>query len=448
MTTFNLEARRQPSRVLSEWAAGRPGFADRAGVRNDVTDSRDVIKGSDPRLLDLFGIGPSAAGMTVTADSAMRVSAVFACVRIICGALASLPIHLYRRGPAGRERVEDSSLWYLLNEQPTPRYMAASHWEAVGTATQLRGDGFTFIGRSRSGAIRELVPLPWGGVRRERDQTETSDRIKYYVQDGLRTFGVDQDDMLHFPGFGFDGLHGMSVIQYAARNAAGTAMAMDEYSGRFFAQGAHPSIVLESPNKMNPDLIQTLQSTFAEKYSGMHNAHRLPLVLTEGIKANSISLTAEDAQLLDARKFQVVDIARAFGVPPHLIGETSASTSWGSGIEAMGRAFVMFTLQPHLTRIEQELNRKFFRTAGLYLEFNRDALLEGDSEAQAKLFRAALGGPGAGPGWMSVDDVRKVKNLPPEGGRCASVYFPPDKAAATSDPKDPNENQQTPPAAA
>jgi HK97 family phage portal protein len=157
-----------------------------------------------------------------------------------------------------------------------------------------------------------------------------------------------------------------------------------------------------------------------------------------------VSLSAEDSQLLEARKFQVIDIARAFGVPPHLIGETSASTSWGTGIESMGRGFVRFTLQPYLVRIEQEINRKLFRTAKYFVEFNRDALLEGDSKGQADYFRAALGGPGTGPGWMTVDDVRRVKNLPPMEGRSAEIFDPRDaKPVKPIEPKK-DDDEKTP----
>lgn len=452
MTTFDLEAKAHGSRVLADWAASRPGAQDRMGgtaLRNDVTDSREVIKSSDPRVLDLFGIGPSAAGVAVSPESAMRVSAVFACVRTICGMLASMPIKQYERTDRGRNRAEvpDAPYFYLLNEEPTDRFTATSHWERVGINTLQRGDAFTFIGRSNSGTPREFVPMPWAAVRVERVQTATSDRLKYYLQDGMRTWGADQDDMFHFPGFGFDGMRGMSVIQWAARNAAGTAMAMDEYSGRFFAGGAHPSIVLSTEKTMKPETITNLQLAFAAKYSGVDNMHKLPLILTEGLKANELSINAEDAQLLDARKFQVLDIARAYGVPPHLIGETSGSTSWGSGLEQMMRAFILVSLQPHLKRIEQELNRKLFMTSRYFLEFDRDSLIVGDSEAQSKRDRAAIGGPGQGPGYASVDEVRGWKNLPPKGGRCAEVYFPPEKPATT--PKEPSsEDPETTPAAA
>lgn len=449
MTTLNLEASRHTSRVLADWVGGRPGASDRIGgklgPRNDVTDSAQVISGDSPAMLQLFGVNSSAAGVAVTATSAMRVSAVFACVQRIAGGVASVPLLQYRRGVGRqREQLEEESLYYLLNEQPSARFTAASHWENAVSGMLLRESGFTYIRRNRIGEIKELVPLPYAAVAPRRVTTDSSDRLAYSISD-VRTWGCDQDDMLHFPGFGFDGIRGMSVIQWAARNAAGTAMAMDEYSGKFFAGGAHPSIVLSSDRELKPKTITDLREAFAAKYSGIDNAHKLPLVLTEGLKADQLSLTAEDSQLLEGRKFQVIDIARAFGVPPHMIGETSASTSWGSGIEAMSRAFVQYTLETHLVRIEQELNRKLFpRSARYFVEFDRDALLSLDSKGQSSYFRAALGGPGSGPGWMSVDEVRQTKNLKPEGGRSASVYFPPDKPAATpKEPDEPDEPEET-----
>lgn len=450
MNTFNLTAKRHTSSVLDRWIDTRPGAADRtSGLRNDMGDSQVILSSDRTAMLDLFGPHQSAAGIAVTAESAMRVSAVFACVQKICGALSSLPLEQYERTNGGRDRapVDNPPYWWLLNEQPTARFSAASHWENVGINTLQRGDSFTFIGRTRFGEIKELVPLPWAGVRVERSDGGAGDRLKYFIQDGMRTWGVDQDDMLHFPGFGFDGLRGMSVVQWAARNAAGSAAAMDEYSGRFFAGGAHPSIMLSTDKKMSDTAITGLQTAFAGKYSGIDNSHKLPLVLTEGLKASPLSLNAEDAQLLEARKFQVLDIARAYGVPPHLIGETSGSTAWGSGLEEMMRAFVAITLQPHLKRFEQELNRKLFRTARYFVEFDREALLAGNTEGQAKRDRAALGGPGQGPGYMSVDEVRAGKNLPPMKGRCAEVYFPPEKAATTQ-PEGTEDAPQTTPAAA
>lgn len=390
-------------------------------------------------VMDAFGVSAGASGVNVNAVSAMRVAAVFACVQKIAGAIATLPLHVYRLDGDTRERMPKDELWYRLNEQPSTQYTAASHWEGVSTAQLLRGDAYTWIRRSANNSIKELMPLPWGSVMPMR---QADGSVRYYInlpEYGITTW-LEPSEILHFPGFGFDGIKSMSVIAYAARNAIGNALAMDEYSGKFFANGAHPSISLEAPGKMSPDQITAMQQAFNRRYSGLENAHRVPLVLTEGITAKELSLSAEDAQLLEARKFQVIDIARAFGVPPHMIGETSASTSWGSGIESMSRGFVTYTLQPHLVRIEQELNRKLFpRDTGRFIQFDRDALIEGDSAAQAAYFRAALGGPGTGQGWMSVDEVRKSKQLKPLGGTSAKIFDPRDIEPSGS------ANEQDPP---
>ena len=382
-------------------------------------------------VMESFGVGQSSAsGLSVTPLSAMRVAAVFACVQKIAGAIATLPIHVYSTDGDIKSRLPRDDLWYKLNESPSNQFTAASHWEGVSIGQLLRGDSYTWIRRSMNNSIRELLPLPWGCVSPIR---QSDGSVRYYVS--LPDYGIntwlDAAEVLHFPGFGFDGIRSMSVISYAAKQAVGNAMAMDEYSGKFFAEGAHPSIVLNAAGKMSPDQVTQLQNAFRNKYSGLDNAHRLPLVLTEGLTAKELSLSAEDSQLLEARKFQVIDISRAFGVPPHMIGETSASTSWGSGIEAMSRGFVTYTLQPHLVRIEQELNRKLFsRNTGRFVQFDRDALIEGDSAAQAAYNRAALGGPGTGQGWLTVDEVRKSKGMAPLGGKAAELFDPRDEQKA------------------
>lgn len=333
-TTWNEAQKRAAvpgSPILTNWRAEREA-ARSAKVSNQVT--------YDQSVLDAFGVTPGAAGITVTPVSAMRVAAVFACVQKIAGAISTLPLDVYKTDGDTPTKLPRDDLWYKLNEQPTAQYTAASHWEGVSVAQLLRGDAFTWIRRGLNNSIRELVPLPWAAVH---PTLEVDNTVRYYVHYQNKSFWLSPDEIFHFPGFGFDGLKSMSVISYAARNAVGNALAMDEYSGKFFANGAHPSIILKSPGKMNSEQIDVLQKAFATKYAGLDNAHRLPMVLTEGLDAKEISLSADDAQLLEARKFQVIDIARAFGVPPHMIGETSASTSWGSGIESMSRGFVTYT---------------------------------------------------------------------------------------------------------
>ena len=369
-------------------------------------------------VMESFGV--SQSGVTVSATSATRVSAVAACVEKISGAIMSMPLHVYRLdGGDIPERMPRDSLWYLLNEQPSPLYSSASMWEGCVMSQLLRGDAFGLIRRAVNGSVREILPLPWGSVSPLR--LPNNGGVRYYVNlpsHGISTW-FDPSEILHFPGLGFDDvtMRSMSVIQYGARNAIGNALAMDEYSGKFFEGGAHPSIILSTSSRMSPQQISDMQTSFANRYSGIENAHKRPLVLTEGITAKEISLSAEDAQLLEARKFQVLDIARAFGVPGFMINESTGATSWGSGIESIGRSFVQYTLNPWLRKIEQELNRKLFpRDSGKFIEFYRDALIEGDSAAQGAYFRLALGGPGSGDGFMSVNEIRHIKRMAPIDG--------------------------------
>lgn len=409
------------STILNKWRIQRE--AARSASISNATYSQDVM--------DAFGVTSGHAGMAVNSVTAMRVAAVYACVQKIAGGISTLPLHMYKTNGDIKERLPRDDTWYQLNEQPSSQWTAASHWEGVSIAQLLRGDAYTWIHRSLTNTIIEFLPLPWGCVSPIR---QSDGSVRYFIN--LPEFGIttwlEPSDILHFPGFGFDGLRSMSVITHAARAAVGNALAMDNYSGKFFEGGAHPSIVLSAAGKMSEGQIAALQTAFSNKYAGNENAHKLPLVLTEGLTASEISISAQDAQLLEARKFQVIDIARAFGVPPHMIGETSASTSWGSGIESMSRAFVTYTLQPHLIRIEQELNRKLYpRNAGRFIQFDRDALIEGDSAAQAAYNRAALGGPGTGMGWMSVDEIRKGKGLAPRGGTSAEIFDPRISAIST-----------------
>lgn len=414
------------SPILTNWRAERQA----SRVRN--------VSYSDA-VMESFGV--AASGVTVSATSAMRVSAVAACVAKIAGAIVNMPIHEYSMdGGDIPARLPRTDLWYLLNEQPSPQYTAASMWEGASMGQLLRGDAFGLIRWRLNGSIREILPLPWGCVSPMRTPSEG---VRYYVNlpsHGISTW-FDPSDILHFPGMGFNDetMRSMSVIQFGARNAIGNALAMDEYSGKFFESGAHPSIVLSTPGKMNPQQVADLQAVYARKYAGLANAHKLPLVLTEGLSATALSLTAEDAQLLEARKFQVLDVARAFGVPGFMINESTGATSWGSGIESIGRAFVQYTLQTWLRKIEQELNRKIYpRNNGRFLEFYREALYEGDIDAQGKYFRSALGGPGAGDAWLTVDEVRRRQRMPPiEDGSGAILYRAPRDTGKPAQPPTP-----------
>lgn len=376
---------------------------------NAVPSVRNSLALGSAELYELLAGSPAASGMAVNESSAMRVTAVYACVRLIAGAIASLPLAVYRRTEDSRERVRND-LWWLLNEQPCSTVSAAVFWEYLVAQMLLSGDALAEIERGRGGAIRGLRPLDSRavGIR------QIDGRLRYeFCRDG-EWLGRDQDDILHIPGFGFDGARGMSVIRHAAREAIGLALAAEAFSSRFFASGAHPDVALKVPGKMTQEQIDNLRRIWASKYGGAHNAS-LPIVLTEGTDLKEVTLSAQDSQLIEARRFQVADIARAFGVSPHMVGETDKSTSWGSGIEQQGIGFVQYTLAPHLNRIEQEINRKCFRTERLFVEFNVEGLLRGDSKARAEYYTRALGGT-QNPAWMTPNEIRRLENLPPVAG--------------------------------
>ncbi len=379
-----------------------------AGIQANMPLSSGY-RGSE--LYELLTAGSASyAGPAVNERTAMSVGAVFACVRLIAGAIASLPLPVYERTDAGRQRVEGHDYWWFLNEQPNVTMSAAAFWEYLIQSNLLSGDSFAIIRHPSRSDPRIVGFDPVHPARIQVDRKEG--RLKYVVFDdnGAAT-GYDQDDILHVPGIGFDGLRSMSPIRHAGKQAVGLALAAEEHSARVFSNGARPDFAIEVPGVLKEDQIELMRSTWGDRFGGAPNSHK-PVVLTGGVKLHEVSMNAEDAALIATRQFQVIDIARIYGVPPFMIAETEKTTSWGSGVESMGIGFVKYTLRPHLTRIEQELNRKLFRTSRHYFEFNVDGLMEGDAKTQAEYFGKALGGPGA-QGWMTVNEVRRLKNMPP-----------------------------------
>lgn len=426
-TWYNADRVSQPgSVILQEWMATRQTGK---GVQASSVPVSEIKPGTDMFDLLTGGLGP-VAGVNVTEQSAMAVSAVYASVGLIGGAVASMPFHMFKRTTAGRERYE-SDLWWLFNESPFDGWTSATAWHHITQSVLLRGDGFWQIHRASpySNTIIGFEPLLPSLVDKN---TRTKPTDPYPVVDratGAMRY-VDPVDMLHFPGIGFDGLRSLTPIRAALRSAAGIALAADDYAGAFFANGARADFALKAPGNISKEQAELLRATWAQRHSGARNAH-LPAVLAGGLEIQQLTMSAEDAQLLESRKFQVEDVARIFGVPPHMIGHTEKTTSWGSGVEQMSIAFVRYTVGRHLDTIAQEINRKVWpKSRHVYGEFNRDSLLEGDATAQAGYFSKALGGPGAA-GWMTANEVRRLKNLPPIDGGDQLVHLSAAKPAPT-----------------
>lgn len=382
------------------------------GRRPAAEISNAVVTSSDyDGMMSIFAPISGPANEPVTDITAMRVSTVYACLTKIAGTVTQLPVHQYRLDDNGdRQKIPPSPLWWFLNESPTDAWTAASWKEWIVRCMFLRGDQFTQILR-RGATIIGFMPLHPDRVQVSADQK--TGRLHYYVMPLTgAAYGVDQDDMLHFTGFGFNGTRSLSVIQHAAFHAIGNALSAAKYMGRTVAEGGLPQIALKYPNKFDQKQADALRESFQKAY-GNQQGRKLPLVLSEGGEAQVLSIDPIDIELMAQRQFEREDICQAFGVPPVLIGDNSKTSSWGTGIEQITLGFVRFTITPLLARWEEELNRKIFRRAGQFLEFSLAALLRGDSAAQAVAFRAALGGPGTGDGWMSLNEVRKLQNLPP-----------------------------------
>jgi HK97 family phage portal protein len=392
---------------------------DRASFKNGV-EFYDVPSSDAVRMGEIFGMTATDSGAVVNETTAMRVSAVYRCTALIAGAIAGTLFELYRYADGEREIVgRDHDLWWLLNEQMCGRFTAASGWEFLTAQMLLRGDGIAYIARKNrfSPEVAAIIPVPRGNV----DMRRAGDGLRYTITDELDdgtvgSFTVDQGDIIHFPGFGFNGVCSMSVIQWAARQAIGIAIKADEHAAHTFASGASIQYAIKAPKTMTPTQQQDFRDAWQAKYGNTAGHSKIPLILTEGLDVTELSMTSEDAQLLESRKFQRTDIACGFGVPPHMVGESSASTAWGTGLEQIVKSFDKYTVGPHVKRLKDELNRKLFPRSGRYfIDPDMDAFLAWDSKAQAEYFSKALGGP-SNQGWMLIDEVRRKMKLPPIAG--------------------------------
>lgn len=434
------------SAVLATWLAGRPGAAERAGllpaaaaapvlpVSNRVITASS--SGDNAAMRELFAPIAGPSGQLVTDRTALLVSTVYACLTKLAGAIMQLPIEQYHLGADGaRESLPRNALWWQLNESPQDAWTAASWKEWIIRCVALRGDQHTEIVRvrhgSRAGAITGFLVHHPDHVSARTVRTASGPRLVYDVVDYAgRAYTVDQDDMLHFAGFGFDGERSLSMIQHAARTGIGNSLAAAAYTGRSIGEGAMPQLAISYGEKtMSEQQQDMLRKSFLATYGG-GDGRKLPLVLTNSATVKELSISPVDMQLLESRRFEREDICQAMGVPPILIGENEKTSSWGTGIEQITIGFVRYTIKAHTTRWGEELNRKLYRRAGTFAEFDLDELLTGDSKAQGDYFKAALGGPGAGPGWMTINEVRRTKNLPPlaVGG---DLYIPEGKTNAS-----------------
>lgn len=361
---------------------------------------------SGPEIVELFGPGAGSAGVVVTEERSIGLSAVWSAVNLLAGTIGSLPLHAYRKDGTGRQRVPSTHRSAVLLDEPHEDLTAMEFWELVVAHIALWGNAYLRYRFDRLGRVVGFDGIHPGRVKVARHKES---RRKYYVVDGNVDRPLTDDDLLHIPGFGYDGICGVSPIR-AAREGVGLAMAAETFGGKMFGSGLLATGVLQTEQRLNEEQAKILQSRWKAKTSGMANAHET-VVLDSGAKFTQLSIPPEDAQFLESRKFQVTEIARMFRIPPHMIGDVEKSTSWGTGIEQMGIGFVVYTLRGYTTRIEQRITRVISPNA-VYARFNFEGLLRGDSEARAAFYNQmwTLGA-------YSTNEIRALEELPPiEGG--------------------------------
>ena len=379
------------------------------GLFKGVFRSRDKPQNKTAGSSYTFYMGGTTSGKSVTERSAMQMTAVYSCVRILAEAVAGLPLHLYRYNEdGGKEKAINHSLYRLLHDEPNPEMSSFVFRETLMTHLLLWGNAYAQVIRNGKNEVVALYPLMPNKMSVDRDGSGQL-YYSYYrgtdeaIRDKEHTVILKPTDVLHIPGLGFDGLVGYSPIAMA-KNAIGMAIACEEFGARFFANGAAPSGVLEHPGTIRDP--SRLRETWQSQFGGASNSGKVA-ILEEGMKYTPISISPEQAQFLETRKFQINEIARIFRVPPHMVGDLEKSSF--SNIEQQSLEFVKYTLDPWVIRWEQSLQRAllgFGEKEKYFFKFNLEGLLRGDY--QSRMNGYAIGRQN---GWMSANDIRELENL-------------------------------------
>lgn len=355
-----------------------------------------------------FFMGPTSSGKRVNERSAMQMTAVYSCVRILSEAIASLPLHVYEYTDEGTAKATEHPLYTLLHDEPNPEMTSFVFRETLMTHLLLWGNAYAQVIRNGKGEVIGLYPLMPDRMKVDRDEHGQL-YYEYIVSSDDAPINkkssviLSPSDVLHIPGLGFDGLVGYSPIAMA-KNAIGLAIATEEYGSKFFANGAAPSGVLEHPGTIKDP--SRVRESWEKTFGGSQNSHKIA-VLEEGMKYTPISISPEQAQFLETRKFQIDEIARIFRVPPHMVGDLEKSSF--SNIEQQSLEFVKYTLDPWVSRWEQSITRRLLtpeEKKKYYVKFNVDGLLRGDYQSRMNGYAT-----GRQNGWMSANDIRELENL-------------------------------------
>lgn len=372
--------------------------------------------GDDAHPLDLRNLtdarmgGGTDAGVAVNARTSMGLSAVWGCVGLLAGTISSLPFEVYATGKDGaRTKRRDHPLYQVLHDSPNADQTALDFWDFITSSIELWGNAYARIERL-GGKVVALVPIRPDAVAVRR---EANGALRYRWSDRGKSFDLGEAEVLHIRGPGGDPLGGMSTLAFA-RQTFSLAIAANEAAAGMFRNGLKPSGVLKFKDWLSKENREIARTEMVERFAGSANAGK-PFIAEGGVEWQPITITPEDAQMLESRGFSIEEICRFFGVPPVMIQHSSATTSWPTGVEQQVLLFQKFTLRRRLKRIEQAVAKQLMsaadREAGLQVEFNLEGLLRGDSAGRASFY-----GSGLKDGWLTINEVRGKENLPPVSG--------------------------------
>lgn len=390
------------------------GILELIGLKRARDKPTNSYEGSDFSYL----FGRTTSGKNVNEMTALQTTAVYACVRILAEAIASLPIHVYKHTDEGKEQDVNHQLYYLLHDEPNPDMTSFVFRETLMSHLLIWGNAYAQTIRDGRGQVLALYPLLPDRMTVKRDDKGELYYVYQRSEEDNPNFKdkgniiLKKSEVLHVPGLGFDGLIGYSPIAMA-KNAVGMTLATEEYGASFFANGANPGGVLEHPGILKDP--SKVRESWNQVYQGTNNSHKVA-VLEEGMSYKTIGIPPNEAQFLETRKFQINEIARLYRIPPHMVGDLEKSSF--SNIEQQSLEFVKYTLDPWVVRFEQAFQKALLlpdEKKTYFIKFNVDSLLRGDY--QSRMNGYAIGRQN---GWLSTNDIRRLEDMNPlskeEGG--------------------------------
>lgn len=377
----------------------------------------------------------TASGISVTQMTAMQQSTVFACVRILSESIGMLPIMMKERQGGKLVDVKEHDALGLLLE-PNGWQTPQDFWSFIVSNIELQGDGFAYKNRGAKGKVLELLPM------QAKDTTvkQKEDFSLEYKNPVFGRNGLSQDQIFHTRNLSLDTIRGASTISLH-KEAIGLAKQTEAHGAALFKNGAQLGRVFEHPEKLGDKAFEHLRDSLEKEYAGAANAHKT-LILEEGMKVGNAAMTNEDAQFLETRRFQKQEIASIFGVPMFLLNDTEKSTTWGTGLEQLSRAFVAYTLRPRVTRLQQSLKRELLNRnerRRFEFKFDTDAFAMGDLANRFNAYSTGINS-----GILSPNEAREREGMNPrEGG---DEYFVSVQAQSgdgkTPEGGDQNDNQE------